>query len=250
MRFTSFAKALAAVCLGMVLSGCVAGGTGSSPDSAQATGQSQGQSIGFLSGLKRESKTIRGQTKRRMAGGDVIAMAPQSYCFDPSVTGSARFALLADCATLQNAPDTPSFRRGLLSLSISAAAPAAAVPVSLDDAVPGTRITSTIEGLHLKKVTASEAPIAGADSTYWRGVMAVNNRILVFSAYAPQGGNLSGKAGQSLIEAFASQTRKASPKAKAPLFSGKNTVERKENAQDLQFGAIGRLFQRNQSDTQ
>lgn len=239
MRFTSYAKALACVSGAIILSGCLNGA------------DTEGQRNGFLSGLSRDSEpAISGQTSRTMADGDIIARAPDAYCFDPSVTRSDRFALVAECGTLGSSPQADPLERGLLTISISSAAPSAAVEVTLSGDLAGAVASTAVDGLRLQQITADSAPIAGADSTYWRGVMPVNNRILVLSAYAPVGGSIRGSAGQALIEDFAAKTRKASPKVKTPLFAGKPASAPQENAQELRFGAIGRLFQRNQSDTQ
>ncbi len=231
MRFTIFAKAFAFFGTSLMLSGCLAGsdgkGFGASPED-----------------------TVPVQTMRKMAQGDIIASAPTSYCFDPSVTSSDRFALLADCGALTDSPDADPSNRGLLSLSISTAAPEAAIPVTLEGEVAGATQSAAVDGLRLKQISANDAPFAGADSTYWRGVLPVNNRILVFSAYAPEGGSLSGNAGQTLIERFAAKTKEATGAGKTPLFARNRTTAAKENAEETQIGIIGRLFQRNQSDTQ
>ncbi|MDC0737572.1 hypothetical protein N6L24_04730 [Cognatishimia sp. SS12] len=168
---------------------------------------------GFLSGLERpERDNANLLRQRKLADGAVIVKAPKHYCVDPAVIGTAHFALIAECGTLQGAPAQHPQDRGILTVSISSPLTEGSLPRDLGAALgEGQRFDSRINGLTVKRITDARAQtLAGADPTHWRGALLLNERLVTFAVYGPENGAVLGDAGRVLLEELARNTQRSS----------------------------------------
>lgn len=219
-------------------------------------GNSTTERRGFLAGRDRPDEShIPGPRKRKLAAGDVVVKAPDAYCVDPSVVTSDSFALLAECGTLNNTPAIHAEDRGVMTVSVSAAFPPEALPEDMSPFLgDGQTFESDIKGLTIKRIDAGEtSPLPGSDPKHWRGAMQINGHVVTFAVYGPPEGTALDAHGKYLIEQLAKNTQSASPRRLKAAKRVKSPIPRQQNAENSQqqgFGAIGRLFQINQSDTQ
>lgn len=144
----------------------------------------------------------------RLGNGDVIATAPSNYCVDRSARPTGSFVLMVNCDVLTDTARTAPRSRGILTVSTSGRLGNSVQPIDLASSLgEGSIQSSRVPGLVVRRMTEqSTARLPGAASDHWRGLLQLNNRIVSFAAYGPEGGSVLGSSGRRLLENLAMET--------------------------------------------
>lgn len=151
-------------------------------------------------------------TTHRLGNGNIIAVAPANYCVDRSAVPTGNFVLMVNCDVLTERARTSPRARGILTVSTSGSLGRSAQPIDLASSLGvGSQKSSRVPGLVLRHMTEQSASrLPGAAADHWRGLLQLNNRIVSFGAYGPEGGSVSGSSGKRLLENLAKETLAAS----------------------------------------
>lgn len=200
--------------------------------SAALAGCSESGAFSFASRSADLGRSLpRGLTEIRMGEDPVVLAAPEGFCFDQqtlerSVDGG--FALLARCENVRTltrhrfsahrgSTHDPAVISAVISgrldqaqtpsveALINASSPVQVFAQHPDDLMPMVRMQATAPG------------VPGTSTTQWRGAMALGNRVVALSLYAPNGSELLGPSGAKLLRDMARrsdlQSRNALPLA-------------------------------------
>lgn len=148
----------------------------------------------------------------RLGNGDVIATAPDNYCVDRSSRANGSFVMMVNCDVLTANARTSPKSRGVLTVSTSAPLGNSAQGVDLASSLgEGSKESSKVPGLVIRHMTEqTTARLPGAAPDHWRGLLQLNNRIVSFAVYGPEGGSVTGSSGKRLLENLARETRASS----------------------------------------
>ncbi|MBV0913318.1 hypothetical protein [Anianabacter salinae] len=213
-----------AACLAaLILSGCT-GGTGARPEMV---------------------------TRFAVSGGDVVIAGPRGFCVDPgasSATGTPAFVLLSSCVSVTgSARAARPAQNALLTASVATAPPRGPDGPDLAEALRQFFATEAGRAAIARSgdpadVTLADASVDGDGvvlwvedrgpgrpelaSGYWRGVFALNGRLVTVSAIGYADRPLSRDDGLRLVRQFRTATEAASPRAA----SGNDATAGEENA--------------------
>ncbi|MBT8153288.1 hypothetical protein KMP13_05160 [Epibacterium ulvae] len=159
----------------------------------------------------------RGLTEIRMGEDPVIIAAPEGFCFDQQTlerSDDGGFALLARCENVR--PLTrhrlPFGRENhldpaVISAVISGPLVAAQTPSvgALINASSPVRVFAEHPDslMPMVRMQATTPGVPGTSTTQWRGAMALGNRVIALSLYAPDGSELLGPSGAQLLRDMA-----------------------------------------------
>lgn len=155
------------------------------------------------------SEQVSAWTKsHRLGNGDVIATAPSNYCVDRSARPTGSFVLMVNCDVLTDTARTAPRSRGILTVSTSGRLGSSVQPIDLASSLgEGSVESNRVPGLVVRRMTEQTAArLPGAASDHWRGLLQLNNRIVSFAAYGPEGGSVIGSSGKRLLENLAQET--------------------------------------------
>ncbi len=173
----------------------------------------------------------RGLTEIRMGEDPVIIAAPEGFCFDQQtlergVNGS--FALLARCENVRpltrhrlNFGRTSDLDPAVISAVVSGPLIAAQTP-SVEALINASSPVQVFaqhpdDLMPMVRMQAVAPGVPGTSTTQWRGAMALGNRVVALSLYAPDGSDLLGPSGAKLLRDMARrsdlQSRNALPLA-------------------------------------
>lgn len=155
------------------------------------------------------------QRKHILADGEIVVVAPKSYCVDPSARASRQFVLLTHCDLLGGIPKTDPEERAVLTVSSGDALGETGRNLPLASALgASSALSSRVPELALRFFSNADTPrLPGASASHWRGILKVNNRIVTLAAYGPEGGDVLGTHGKDVLEQLARQILAASPDA-------------------------------------
>ncbi|MFY0594922.1 MAG: hypothetical protein JXQ85_00695 [Cognatishimia sp.] len=153
-------------------------------------------------------------SKHFLADGEIVVVAPKSYCVDPNARASHQFVLLTNCDLLEGVPQTDPKDRIVLTVSSGNTLNQSESTIPLSSALGQSSAPSTrVPGLVLRYMANQGTPrLAGASASHWRGVFKLNNRIVTLAAYGPEGGIVLGTKGKAVLEQLADEIISASPK--------------------------------------
>ncbi|QOL81714.1 hypothetical protein [Pseudooceanicola spongiae] len=200
-----------------LLAGCEAPGT-----SGAIAREDNGQALGFLSSVNRNSGSVLGSAE--VAGGDVAIHGPAGYCIEGrSLKKRSRygFALLARCDILSGGQIGTPVALALMTVTVTpfegpgdlADARTLSAEFPRSDVLSAEDVTA-VRLLHLAKGGDTFAP--GADPRQWRGAFLLNGYLVSVAAYGPEGSTVADKGGRALILDMAKTMRAKSPKLPAP----------------------------------
>lgn len=144
----------------------------------------------------------------RLGDGDVIVTAPSNFCVDRSARPTGSFVLMVNCDVLTDTARTSPNSRGILTVSTSERVQDPTQVIDLASSLGEDSIQSSrVPGLVIRRMTdQSIARLPGAASDHWRGLLQLNNRIVSFAAYGPEGGSVLGSSGRRILENLALET--------------------------------------------
>ncbi|MEP5154372.1 hypothetical protein [Planktotalea sp.] len=156
------------------------------------------------------SPAIPKTTQTTFARGSIKLKAPKGYCIDETsiqngLNGSS--AMLSTCTALDGKGSGTD--AAVMSVSISPRGGATATnprPQDLAQAVtPHKVLQQTQQGnLALIKVaTGGDEAFGPADPTHWRGATMLDTRLVLFGLFAPEGSELTGNKGATLLTSLA-----------------------------------------------
>jgi|GEM_PF-3447002 len=186
-------------------------------------------------------------SKHFLADGDVVVVAPKSYCIDPDARASRQFVLMTNCDLLEGFPQTDPKDRIVLTVSSGEKLSQSESSIPLSSALgQSSTPSSRVPGLVLRYMADEGTPrLAGASASHWRGVLKLNNRIVTLAAYGPEGGIVLGTKGKAVLEQLADEITSASPE----LVQNSTAVAQK-NQKTGGFLPLRSWFQRPQSAKQ
>lgn len=168
--------------------------------------------FGCLEATNSASQTSAWTKSHRLGNGDVIATAPPNYCVDRSASPTGNFVLMVNCDVLTERARTTPKARGILTVSTSGSLGDTAQTLDLAASLGDGSLQSTkVSGLIIRYMVEESTPrLPGAAADHWRGLLQLNNRIVSFAAYGPEGGSVLGESGRRLLENLAMETIAAS----------------------------------------
>lgn len=168
--------------------------------------------LGCLPATDGANQTSAWTKSHRLGNGDVIVSAPSNYCIDRSASPTRNFVLMVNCDVLTEQARTSPKARGILTVSTSGRLGETSQPLDLASSLgDGSLQSSKVPGLVIRYMFEEATPrLPGAAADHWRGLIQLNNRIVSFAAYGPEGGTVLGASGRRLLENLALETIAAS----------------------------------------
>lgn len=148
--------------------------------------------------------------KADMMRGAITLVPPSGYCVDKRGL-KQNFAVIAQCNSLGRDSDTAVAPLGFILVAVSPVDGLADLPATMD-ALEGGSVERLEQqdraGLSLRRLRG-ETP-DGTNPEYWRGLSQAGRHVISTTAYAPEGGSLSGPAGAVALTDLAQRTQAAS----------------------------------------
>lgn len=168
----------------MILGGCVKPSQDGAARSTMPTGKS------LLATVMNTAKPTKAPLKKApLAGGALLATAPDGYCIDPASLKRS-FAIVSSCQALgaSGAPDVPAL---MMTISTSTRKKGETLPSAeqFADALGAEMIAgqsaSDFVAVNVRGKRGNGP--RGSDRRHWRGAATKGNYVIGFALYAPEG---------------------------------------------------------------
>lgn len=171
------------------------------------------EELGFAAIGPKPSETM---TQVALAEGRVNLSAPGGFCVSPrSVkdTKTGSFAMLARCDTL-GASDRAMFQSLAILTATTTPQEGSAAPSleGLSKSVAPAQITAktTRDSIPMIRVKTQEPVAEGLSPEHWRTALVINDQLVAFALYAPEGSQALKEDGADLLADLSTRTRTAS----------------------------------------
>ncbi|MQQ08578.1 hypothetical protein GFB49_08955 [Epibacterium sp. SM1979] len=185
---------------------------------ATLAGCSDSAGFSFASRSAELGRTLpRGLTEIRMGHDPVVISAPDGFCFDQQSLDrgpDGGFALLARCENLRSLTRhrlffdrSKSGEPAVISATISGPLENAQTP-SLEALVSASHPVRLLAShpdalMPMIRMEAAAPGVPGTSTTQWRGAMAIGDRLIAVSLFAPEGSPYLGSEGAKLLREVA-----------------------------------------------